>query len=147
MKCSGPDQSKRCVSKCDDGFYDYKGTCKRCLSKCGSCHDRPDLCSRCKKPYFLQFTDCVLQCPLGKYGNTKTRKCVACNKRCQSCYDGERNDLCKSCPEGLFLSKFYPTISDKKEKKREANATGIGIRYFFARATHSTNTSRCPSLA
>lgn len=28
-----------------------------------------------------------------------------------------------------------------------ANATGIGIRYFFARATHSTNTSRCPSLA
>lgn len=106
VKCSGPNQSKRCVSKCGDGFYDHKGTCKRCLSKCSSCHDRPDLCSRCKKPYFLQFTDCVLQCPLGKYGNTKTRKCDSCYKSCQTCYNGDRNDHCKSCPEGLFLSKF-----------------------------------------
>lgn len=106
MKCSGPDLSTRCVSNCEPGFYDDKNTCKRCLPQCKECLGKAGRCSSCNPPYFLEFSDCVKECPFSKFGNTKNRKCEPCDKQCQSCYDGETNNLCKSCRQGLFLSKY-----------------------------------------
>ena len=106
VKCEGPDRSKRCVAECGHGFYDDKGRCKRCMFKCFTCLGKPDVCSSCVPPYFLEFTDCVRECPMGKFGNTKTRKCELCDKQCQTCYNGEKNYQCKSCPEGLYLSEL-----------------------------------------
>ncbi|KAL9986144.1 hypothetical protein ACROYT_G000235 [Oculina patagonica] len=103
VKCSGPDLSTRCVSDCGDGFYDDKDTCKRCQDTCKTCLGKPDRCASCNPPYFLEFTSCVQECPLGKHGNTINRKCEPCDKQCQTCFNGEKNNLCKSCREGLFL--------------------------------------------
>ena len=94
------------MAECGHGFYDDKGRCKRCMFKCLTCLGKPDVCSGCVPPYFLEFTDCVRECPIGKFGNTKTRKCELCDKQCQTCYNGEKNYQCKSCPEGLYLSEL-----------------------------------------
>ncbi|XP_068740263.1 scavenger receptor cysteine-rich type 1 protein M160-like isoform X1 [Montipora capricornis] len=103
VKCEGPDRSQRCVETCGEGFYEDGGNCKRCSEKCQSCLSKANECSRCVAPYFLQFTDCVTKCPIGWYGNTKSRTCKRCNKQCQTCYYGEKGNLCKSCPEGSYL--------------------------------------------
>lgn len=106
VKCSGPDLSTRCVADCGDGFYEDKNTCKRCHDTCKTCFGKPDRCASCNPPYFLEFASCVQECPLGKFGNTNNRKCELCNSQCQTCFNGEKNNLCKSCREGLFLSKY-----------------------------------------
>lgn len=116
VKCSGPDLSTRCVSNCEPGFYDTKTTCKRCLPQCKECLGKAERCSSCNPPYFLEFSDCVKECPFSKFGNTKNRKCEPCDKQCQSCYNGETNNLCKSCREGLFL-KGMKCVEDCGEMK------------------------------
>ena len=107
VKCSGPDLSTRCVSSCEDGFYDDKNTCKRCHDSCKTCFGKPDRCASCNPPYFLEFASCVKECPLGKFGNTISRLCAQCDQQCQTCFNGEKNNACKSCHGGLFLSKYY----------------------------------------
>ena len=105
VKCSGPDQSKRCFETCIDGFYAEDGKCRRCSENCLSCLNQ-DVCSSCKAPFFLDFTKCVLQCPEGQYGDTNSRKCQPCDPSCQTCMDGARNNICRSCHKGQFLSEF-----------------------------------------
>ena len=105
VRCRGPDRSLRCVESCGDGFYDDKGICRRCSDICHTCQGKRDHCFSCLAPYFLEFTNCVTKCRIGTFGNTKTRKCEFCAKECQTCYYGEKNFLCKSCPEGSYLSK------------------------------------------
>lgn len=114
VRCKGPDRSLRCVESCGDGFYDDKGNCRRCSDICHTCQGKRDQCFSCLAPYFLEFTNCVTKCPIGTFGNTKTRKCEFCAKECQTCYYGEKNFLCKSCPEGSYLKglKCVPDCGD-----------------------------------
>ena len=99
--------SQKCVTACGEGFYKGQGiTCGRCQLKCKTCKDKPDSCTSCDFPYFYSSSDCVTKCPPGFYGNTKERLCKPCDKKCQTCSNGETGDKCQSCPNGLFLSKL-----------------------------------------
>ena len=100
--------SLKCVSSCGAGFFVGKGKkCERCALKCKTCNGTASSCKSCDFPYFYTASDCVTKCPPGFYGNVKQRLCKPCDKICQTCSDGETGDMCRSCPVGSFLSKYF----------------------------------------
>lgn len=108
--------SLKCVSSCGAGFFKGKSKkCERCALKCKTCNGTASSCRSCDFPYFYTSSDCVTKCPPGFYGNIKERLCKPCDKVCQTCSDGETGDKCRSCPNGLFLSKYLTKNTDTRQ--------------------------------
>lgn len=71
------------IDVCPDGYYENytSSLCLGCHERCATCVDPYNFnCSSCNEPYFLEnFTTCIENCPIGKFGEASTRECVGCH--------------------------------------------------------------------
>ncbi|EGR30792.1 hypothetical protein IMG5_123520 [Ichthyophthirius multifiliis] len=73
----------------------YQQACFACSNisdGCSTCNDRT--CQECLAPRFLDGNSCVNICPSGKWGNTATRQCTACQAKCVTCSNDNTCDTC-----------------------------------------------------
>lgn len=84
----------------------------------------------------MEGTKCLSQCPLGKFGDSKTNKCTLCNSLCESC-NGPSDNQCLTCKPGRFLTGgkcelscpagTWPNLASKKcEPCHSTCATCLG---------------------
>ncbi|XP_070543452.1 scavenger receptor cysteine-rich type 1 protein M160-like isoform X2 [Ptychodera flava] len=107
IRCSGPDSSQQCVLDCGPGYYAGENRqCLHCAATCKYCADTPDKCTECSEPNFLSGSTCIPRCPDGFYGDLIDRKCRPCDTKCSSCFNANRNDICKSCKLGYALQDY-----------------------------------------
>ncbi|XP_041464478.1 deleted in malignant brain tumors 1 protein-like [Lytechinus variegatus] len=99
-----PGATGACKESCEVGYYAIGPQCLACDADCLECVGAPNQCTACKAPSFLQGSSCVSQCGSGQFGNTLTSRCEACDRDvCDSCADGDRNNICTSCPQGRYM--------------------------------------------
>ncbi|EGR31680.1 zinc finger lsd1 subclass family protein, putative [Ichthyophthirius multifiliis] len=74
---------------------DYLQACFPCSNisvGCSTCDNVT--CQACLPSYFLDGNSCVIDCPAGKWGNTATRQCKACQAKCVTCSNDNTCDTC-----------------------------------------------------
>ena len=69
--------------------------CLDCQSPCLTCQTTPSTCLTCIPGYFKEGTSCLQICPSGKFGDSQTQTCEACNIKCSNCI-GDK-DTCTGC--------------------------------------------------
>ncbi|XP_077989453.1 scavenger receptor cysteine-rich domain-containing protein DMBT1-like [Glandiceps talaboti] len=112
VRCSGPDSSQQCVLNCGPGYYvGPQYICQHCAATCRYCEGRPDKCTACSEPYFLNGNVCIAKCPDGFYGNIKSRECQPCNEKCLACFNAYTNDVCQVCKPGYVLQDYSCVVS------------------------------------
>ncbi|EGR30791.1 zinc finger lsd1 subclass family protein, putative [Ichthyophthirius multifiliis] len=90
----------RQLPNCDCPIYQYDNqnyqqacfACSNISDGCSTCNDRT--CQECLAPRFLDGNSCVNICPSGKWGNTATRQCTACQAKCVTCSNDNTCDTC-----------------------------------------------------
>ena len=99
IECRGELPEKKCVRKCDGGFFaENNARCVACNSPCLSCDGEG--CTSCKAGLYLSGGVCVEDCGEGKRVVSGT--CRPCNPKCRQCLDGP-NDICTVCNDGKKL--------------------------------------------
>ncbi|EGR30311.1 leishmanolysin family protein, putative, partial [Ichthyophthirius multifiliis] len=66
--------------------------CSKISVGCSSCDNKT--CFACLPPRFLDENQCLMDCPVGKWGNTVNRQCTACLEKCETC---SNNNTCDTC--------------------------------------------------
>ncbi|XP_030832325.1 scavenger receptor cysteine-rich type 1 protein M160 isoform X1 [Strongylocentrotus purpuratus] len=126
-----PGATGACVDSCEGGYYASGPQCLSCDANCLDCADASNLCTACKAPSFLQGSSCISECGVGQFGNTLTSRCEACDRDvCDSCADGDRSDICTSCPQGRYMKDSECVLSCGPDKFLQDNTCvddcGIG---------------------
>ncbi|XP_071477442.1 antigen WC1.1-like [Diadema antillarum] len=107
VQCSGTSAigaTGACLASCERGYFAQESTCALCSASCLECAGSPDHCMACKPNTFLQGSTCVESCSGSDFGNTLTWQCEACDLHaCGSCANGNRNNICLTCPQGKFM--------------------------------------------
>ena len=63
-------------------------------------------CNSCYTSYFFYNGECLLNCPIGYFGQTTIRECERCDISCQTC-SGSYNYQCTSCPAGYYYNAGF----------------------------------------
>ena len=117
-------QDNKCISHCNDGYYEENKKCKPCIDNCYKCTDNKS-CKECVAPYVLHNDVCVSVCPAGYYKGDKT--CKECLEGCDVCDNGE---TCRICETGILLqngvcvkvcSNGYYQLNEKECKQCDDN--------------------------
>jgi len=109
VRCSGPPVNNTCVANCPVGQTEtVNGQCVDCptwLIGCLSC--KTDQfgsnvsCVACESPLWLiqNGSVCVVECPVGQYGNVSAGSCMPCRQPCRTCIYGveDQSPSCTSC--------------------------------------------------
>ena len=65
-----------------------------------------DQCSICVDGYYLfGESTCVSKCPYGRYTSVVSKRCMACDQKCETC-DGLYETDCTLCLKGLYYNPF-----------------------------------------
>ena len=108
---------EKCV--CGKGFNEdtYNGICYKCPDSCENCNSESS-CAKCKVGFYLitasdQSQSCITACPKGFYPSEtikdslypteKTKECLKCNVKCDSCSDSY---TCTACQPGQVLTLY-----------------------------------------
>jgi len=116
-KCEKILYENQCIDPCPEYTreinHNGQRSCQKCsvnsemdwtLTHCLNCPKDKDTCKMCQEDSFLNtVTDkCVDICPDGTYISNDARKCLPCDKQCNTCVHDE---VCTSCKDENVLRK------------------------------------------
>ncbi|CAG8475724.1 4639_t:CDS:10 [Diversispora eburnea] len=118
LSCSDPSQfslNGSCSAEpCPSSYVTQNNTCVKCHPDCLECSGPGmDQCTKCplNRPILTEKGQCVESCPIGKFEDSTTGKCQACDSSCSSCF-GSKSDQCLGCSD---ISKFLQNGSCDNE--------------------------------
>ena len=97
----------QCVRPCGSYLYFDKKTeiCEKCAIGCYLCNEIDD-CYQCETGLYVNFGECVIECPARRTLQKELAQCVDCADHCLKCSletDAEDGSVCSVCEDGYLL--------------------------------------------
>ena len=97
---------KNICYSCKEGYYTFKGSCKKCSSDCNDCSSSSSHCTSCNSGYYLE-----------------SSSCHPCSNNCKTCSKKYFHYSCDSCNKGFYLSGNQCLKCDSNCKTCSGSAT------------------------